>query len=374
MKYFIAPADFKKETIDGYDRLNHMYEDSKVIETYGNITIGNTLENGRYYKHTPKIDIKGLEDYVKYSSSKGIEFNYTLNGSCMGNREFTKNGIADMKDFLNRLYEGGIHRLTVTLPSVYELVRSTGLDFEIKASTICQITNANKALDYKRAGFDRIVADESLNRDFEALKRTREAFGENTEIIVNSLCHKDCVNRMFHYNQTAHESVSKENSSILTYYIRRCILKTAETPANLMRLCWVRPEDLKYYVAIGVTRYKIQGRNKVMKGDPVRVVEAYFEQSYDGDLINLMELFSPPSTFNIKVDNKKLDGYIKPFFDDPDFCRRDCENCGYCEKYIKKCTDYQKAVEINDMAFKFYNERDEYTNALNSLITTDREG
>ena len=43
MKYFGVPADFKKETIEKYDKLNKEYSASRVIETYGNITLENFL-------------------------------------------------------------------------------------------------------------------------------------------------------------------------------------------------------------------------------------------------------------------------------------------------------------------------------------------
>lgn len=367
MKYFNIASDFKKETIDGYYRLNNTYADSKVIETYGNITIGNVCEGGRVYEDIPKIDSKALKSYIEYSKSKGIEFNYSLNGSCMGNREFTEKGAREITRFLNKLYEIGVRRLTVAIPSIIELVKSMGLDFEIKASIICQITNANKAAEYKKLGVDRIVVDESLNRDFANLKKIQGVFGDKTEIIINSMCHKDCIYRMFHYNQTAHDSVDKLNSSITTFYNHNCMLKRAESPENFLKLCWIRPEDLKYYSDIGVNYYKIQGRHTVMKGDPVRAMEAYFRQSYDGDLIDLMELFGSPYAFKIKLDNKKLEGYIKPFYEIPGFCRRECQSCKYCESFVKKCTDYEEAEKINSMAVKFYNENDKYSDMLNSL-------
>jgi collagenase-like PrtC family protease len=367
MKYFNIAADFKKETIDGYYRLNNIYKDSQVIETYGNITIGNTCEGGRVYEDLPKVDLKALQNYLEYSKAKGIDFNYSLNGSCMGNREFTEKGAADIRRFLYKLYDIGVRRLTIALPSIIELVKSTGLDFEIKVSIICQITNANKALQYKKLGAARLVVDESVNRDFVNLKKIREAFGAKTEIIINSMCHKDCIYRMFHYNQTAHDSVDKLHSSIITYYNHRCMLKRAEAPENFLKLCWVRPEDLHYYSEIGVNYYKIQGRHTVMKGDPVRALESYFRQSYEGDLIDLMELFAAPYAYKIKLDNKKLDGYLKPFLETPGFCKRDCQACRYCESFVQKCTDNRETQRINELAVQFYNEFDEYQTLLESL-------
>lgn len=367
MNYFNIAADFKKETIDGYERLNHTYPDSIIIETYGNITLGNKFTGGRVFDDIPKIDMKAFKDYVRYSQSKGIDFNYSLNGSCMGNNEFTEEGAAELIKFLGELHEIGVRKLTIALPSVIELVKSLHMDFEIKVSIICQITNANKALTYKNAGADRIVADESLNRDFANLKRVREAFGEKTEIIINSLCYKECTYRMFHYNQTAHDSISKEKPSIITYYNHQCMLKRAEEVSNFLKLCWIRPEDLKYYMDTGIHYFKIQGRHTALKGDPVRAAEAYFRQSFDGNLIDLLELFGSPYAFKINLDNQKLAGYIQPFYENHGFCKRFCAECGYCDSFAKNHLDYAGAIEINNLAKEFYHNYDQYQAMITSV-------
>lgn len=367
MKYFNIAADFKKETIDAYARLNETYQDSKVIETYGNLTIGNTFEGGRLYDDIPKVDIHTLKSYIDYSQSRGIDFNYTLNGACMGNREFTKAGIIELKEFLIKLYRAGVRRLTIALPSVITLVKSMRLDFEVKASVICQITNANKALSFKRAGADRIVIDESLNRDFSSLRDIREAFGEKAEIIINSVCYKDCIYRIFHYNQIAHCSVNNAPESIISFYNNKCMLKRAEEVGNYLKMCWVRPEDIQYYHEIGINYYKLQGRHTVLQGDPVRAIETYFKQSYDGDLIDLLNFFIPNYKLKVGLDNQKLDGYIKPFFETPGFCKEDCKRCGYCDAFAKNGINYERINRINMIANKYVTEYDQFTNLLKSI-------
>ncbi len=92
MKYFSMPADFKKVTIDSYSHLNQVYEGSRIIETYGNITIGNELESGRPVDILPEVDLAGLRSNIEYSQKRGIDFNYTINASYMNNRELTKEG------------------------------------------------------------------------------------------------------------------------------------------------------------------------------------------------------------------------------------------------------------------------------------------
>lgn len=112
MKYFIVPADFKNSTIDKYDKQNEKYEHSKVIETYGQISVGNTLGSGRAGDLIPRVDLKGLEQYIKYSAQRGIAFNYTLNATCLGNEEFNEDGILEIKRFLDDLYNAGVESLT----------------------------------------------------------------------------------------------------------------------------------------------------------------------------------------------------------------------------------------------------------------------
>ncbi|MEF2965788.1 U32 family peptidase [Paenibacillus sp. M1] len=371
MKYYTVAADFKKETIDGYAKLNANYKDSKVLETYGQATIGGILEGGRVLDDIPAISFKELQDYIEYSNSKGIGFNYSLNGSCMGNKEFTEDGVKEIKGFLYKLYDIGVRGLTVALPSLIEIIKSTGLDFEIKASIITKIDNVNKALFYKSMGCERIVTDESLNRSFKDLKNIRQAYGEKVEIIINSLCHKDCAYRMFHYNQTAHDSVDKMTHSINTFYNHRCMLKRAENVGEVFKLCWVRPEDIKLYEEIGITYYKVQGRHTVSGGDPIRALECYFKQSFDGNLIDLLELFNSPYNFKFNLDNKKLDGFIKPFKEVDNFCKRNCYSCGYCERFAQKNLDYDEAVQINKLATEFYENCDEFKNLINVEYVKD---
>ncbi|MGD2087719.1 MAG: U32 family peptidase [Candidatus Aminicenantes bacterium] len=367
MKYFSMPADFNKETIDKYQKLNRLYDDSRVIETYGNITVGNIFGSGRSVELLPAIDMEELQGFVAYSKSRGIDFNYTLNASHLQNKEFTRKGILEIMAFLGSLYQAGIRSLTVTLPSLMEIVQASKYDFKIKASVICQITNANRALTYKNLGMERIVTDESLNKNFKELKRVIDTFGNNVEIIVNSICYKNCTHRMFHYNQISTDSVEVVSDASANYYSHRCLLRRHENVGNLLKLTWIRPEDLHYYTGIGIRYFKFQGRQTVVKGDPARAVECYFKESYDGDLMELIDLFNPTSHFRVSIDNKCLDGYLEPFFQKEDFCSNDCRSCNYCESFARKCLDAKKVEEIHADANDFFHQYDPFKQLLDSI-------
>jgi collagenase-like PrtC family protease len=218
----------------------------------------------------------------------------------------------------------------------------------------------NKAIAYKNRGMERIVVDESINRDFGILRRIREAFGDKVEMIINPICLKDCTYRMFHYNEITTDSLRNANNTGVNYYEHRCVLQRNTKISNLLRMCFVRPEDLKYYTDIGIHYFKLQGRHLVLKGDAVKTVKAYFDQHFDGDLMDLIYMFYSQNSFRLDFDNKKLDGFIKPFVEKDGFCKRDCEKCNYCENFAKRIIDYHKAEDIIRAAEEFYYEFDEF--------------
>lgn len=365
MKYFNIPADFKKSTIDRYVELNQKYDDSKVWETYGQITVNNIFGSGRPVDLLPDIDFNALEEYVTYGKKQGIGFNYTLNATCLGNKEFTEDGLNQIVQFLDRIYEMGIDSLTIAIPSLIELAKNHRYPFQVKASALCEIVNANKAKAYKNLGADRMVVYESMNRSFDRLKNIREVFGDKVELIVNVICHKNCIYRPFHQNQCAHDFVRREKS--VDYYTHKCMMQRTENLGNLLRLAWIRPEDMKYYTDLGIQYFKLQGRHSVYNGDPVKAVEAYMKESFDGNFMDLLDLFAPTNSFQVYLDNKKLNGFVDPFMKDPAFCKENCSSCGYCDNFVKKCIDVEKAKETFELAGKFYEEYDEYMSRIHNL-------
>ncbi|MCP4148456.1 MAG: hypothetical protein GY757_11985 [bacterium] len=361
MKYFSMPSDFKKETIDKYDALNKEYKDSRVVETYGNITLGNTMESGRAVSQLPEVDLMDMQEFIAYSAKKKIEFNYTLNSPHIGNREFTPEGVREIRSFFKSLYEAGVRNMTIALPTLFEIAANMEYDFKIKASTLCQVTNANKARAYKEMGVERIVVDESIVRDFGTLKKIVHVFGDKVEIIINPLCHQDCIYRTFHYNQIGGDSVGEANETGVNFYEHRCVMQRYRRISDLLRLCWVRPEDIRHYTEIGINYFKLQGRQVVHTGDVEKTLRAYFDEKFDGDLMELLNMFYSLNQFKIPLDNEKLDGFIKPFVEKEGFCRRECGTCGYCDRFAEKVIDYKKAAEVKDMAEVFYSDYDKFT-------------
>jgi Peptidase family U32 len=362
MKYFSLPADFKHETIDKYDALNQKYgDDSAAKETYGQLTSANVLYSGRVIDVLPEIDYKKLENYLNHSRKRGIDFNYTLNPACMGNYEFSHQGVTEIKRLLRNLHNMGIEALTITIPALFEIVQATDMKFKIKASAISEIMSPDKALFYKNLGAHKVVVDPDITRNFKKLKNICRVFGPGVEIIINNVCYKNCPYKMYHYNHEAHRIPENTTQTVTDYYFNRCAIQKAGGVKNVMRLNWIRPEDLKYYEETGIQHFKIQGRQNILNGDPALALEAYMKEDFDGNLHDLITIFAPYTSFQSYMDNKKLDGFVKTFVNNPEFCEDACDVCGYCEGFSKKCMDPEKVAALNEEALAYFKETDKFT-------------
>lgn len=360
MKYFCMPADFKTETLDAYAQINRETPDAMIFETYGNITVKNQFGSGRNTTDLPVVDMEKLRDYIAHSTKLGIDFNYTINTPFMNNREFTAEGVTAFRNFLTELHDAGVRSLTLALPGLMEIAVGMEQNFAIRASVICNINSANKAMELKRMGAERIVVDESITRDFKALRNIVSAFGDKVEIIANSVCQQDCAYRIFHYNQIAGDSIEPTEGVSCTFYRHRCALRTHKEPETLLKAAWIRPEDLKHYTDIGIEYFKLQGRQAVASGDPVRAVKAYIDESYEGDLAELLFMFSPTKQLQVKLDNRKLDGFITPFVEDDNFCSRNCTQHSYCRRFTGKVIDGTGAEQVLAGGCRFLEENDPF--------------
>lgn len=368
---YSIPADFNLESVKLLAEMNKKYQDVRVAEVYGQMTLNNRWGSGRTAKELNDTGLIDLEKYISSLYDAGIDFNYTLNGTCMGNYEFTEEGIKELQLFLRDLYALGVHKLTIALPSIIEIVNRMPYEFEVKASTLCQITSVNKAMHYINLGVRRMVVDESCNRKFFLLKRLSEIVGNGLEVIVNAVCNINCPYRMFHYNEMSHNIKGNDNIVAADFYSHRCIEKRMEEPENFLRMGWIRPEDIHYYTNIGISRFKIQGRQAVSRGNIYKTLEAYFSQNYSGNLLELLDVFAPTNTFMPYIENKVLDDYLKPFVSNPNHCNNDCNECGYCSAYVSK---YLNREAINGLCTKgmdFYSNRDLFRKIAQNSIDDD---
>ncbi len=359
MLKFSVPADFKKETIYYYSLLNKRYSDKCVFETYGQLTEDNVYGSGRPVGLLPTINTESLKKYISVSHENGINFNYIFNATCLGNREFQSDTISKMEKFFDLLDSLGVDYVTVAIPAVIDFIKKRGFQFKLKASTLCGITNVNKAKKYMDFGVERFVVCEDINRDFFTLKQMCNTFPNCVELIVNVICLSNCMFRPFHQNQGSHNYEQGDEGT--KYYEHQCMLQRLENRSNLIKMNWIRPEDLKYYRETGINLFKIQGRHLVNHGDIKRCVEAYFNEYYEGDLMLLLNCFSQTSPFNAKIDNKCLNGFVQGFYEHKQTCLNDCAQCSYCDTYAEKAIPVEDASHKGNIGSTYLRKKNPYT-------------
>ncbi len=349
---FSIPADFNTQTIKDICHLHKQYK-HRVTEVYGQLTSCDMIFSAREAPSLPTADEKQLQTYIEICHANGILFNYTLNASCLGNLEFRHDGIKMLKEFIQQLASYGIDSFTITLPSLMELVSSMDINIPIKASAICEVTTPNKAMFYKSLGIHRLVVEPDITRDFQKLNDICSTFGPGVEIIVNNMCMKNCPYKKFHYNHDSHYGRG-ELQSIKNYYFHNCALRRAENVENYLKINWIRPEDLHFYQKAGISCFKIQGRQNLKSNNLLRALECYFKESYQGDVLQLFMLFSNYNSFALPLNNQKLDGYVRHFYENHNFCTDNCEKCGFCEAFSKKNMLYSDQATLNKKATMFY--------------------
>jgi len=162
-------------------------------------------------------------------------------------------------------------------------------------------------------------------------------------------------------------------------------------PQDFIRSTWIRPEDTIHYEESGIDSFKLIDRGMTTQA-LTRIFQAYIDRHYEG---NLMDLFRTPSKtisftdnnlwhrfkyffkplfinifkfakgdalasdFDIFIDNRMLDDFIKHFLEHS--CENvSCEECGYCFEVTLKVAK----INANKIA-------DSYKSYKESLVSGD---
>lgn len=98
----------------------------------------------------------------------------------------------------------------------------------------------------------------------------------------------------------------------------------------------IRPEDIGKYDELGIDLFKFIGREIADVADWEKILKAYCNESYDGNLLDLVHGFVGES--QLYIDNKSLEGYIEHFFKSPFECYKLCGTgeCVYCSRYLQR--------------------------------------
>jgi collagenase-like PrtC family protease len=362
-----------------------------VVELFGKLR-EDAVGGGRAPYQLARVSRRRLAEHVRQARLAGIEFNYLLNASCLGNREMTRAGQREIEELAGWLCEIGVASVTVSSPYLLTLIKTRYPGLKVRVSVFGGVDRVRKARMWEELGADSIVLDSILvNRELGALERIRKSVRCDLALLVNNNCLSGCALSPMHMNALSHAGQSWDGNR--GFFIDWCFLRCTEMklrePVNYLRSEWIRPEDLHVYEDLGYDLFKIAERDLPT---PLMVtrVRAYAGRRYDGNLLDLVQpyafqgmnpddryyrrgpgwilrfllrpfLVNPARMMLLKrvadlrhmtrplageapvhIDNRALDGFLDRFRESG--CRDvECGECRWCHDFVRKAVRIDEA-------------------------------
>ncbi len=369
-----------------------------VVELFGKLR-EDAVGGGRAPYQLARISRRRLADHVRHARRAGIEFNYLLNASCLGNREMTRAGQREIEDLAGWLCEIGVASVTVSSPYLLALVKTRFPRLKVRISVFGGVDRVRKAQMWEEMGADCIVLDSILvNRELATLERIRKSVRCDLELLVNNNCLSGCALSPMHMNALSHAGQNWHGNRgfLIDWCFLRCTEMKLRDPVNYIRSEWIRPEDLHVYEDLGYDLFKIAERD-IPTPLMLTRVKAYAGRRFDGNLLDLVQpyafrgvtgsdryyrrglgwilrFFLRPGLVNplrmlllkrladlrgmtgpvagdapVYVDNRALDGFLARFREHG--CRdADCGDCRWCHEFAGKAVRIDEAHRAQVLA------------------------
>jgi collagenase-like PrtC family protease len=349
---FSVPYNNNPETLAEIFRLKS-HNNHRIREVY----LSGPQEYSGSGRITTELDFRGFAEVVERIHGEGIRANLLLNSICEGGDWYSMPVLKSTMEYLQRVHgELGVESVTIANPLYIREIHKRFPNLEICASVLGDIDCVQKAIVFRKAGADIITPDVDINRDLALLKRIKDATGAEIKLMVNEGCLFRCAFRKFHFNYISHKSRNPEKAggtkSEDNVFSLNCLQLTKLDPSQLLKSGWIRPEDLSKYGSI-TGYFKLVGRTS-SKSMLARSFEAYMNESWDGDLLELMagNLYSAAMSHLMHLDNKSLDAVR--FFEKVTSCDKECSECSYCSELIEKLVrrGVFTSAKIEDLGLK----------------------
>ena len=274
---------------------------------------------------------------MQWARSKGFSLDLLINAMCYGDEAFTPEQHARVIGALADMDRRGILPETVTVISPYlaQIIKREFPRIDIRASVNARVDSII-SMEYMAPMFDSYYISRDLQRDLPTLRAFRKwtlEHGKKLCMLVNGSCLRNCPFHFFHETLNSHgldRTVAETKRTGIQP--SRCInMYMKKQYEEILRSSWIRPEDLHFYED-EVDVIKLSTRTVP---DPERIVRAYCERSYDG---NLLRLLDPVYTFFFRpytLDNKRFPAdWAESGIGGK--CASSCTHCGRCTEVLSK--------------------------------------
>ncbi|MDO5560764.1 MAG: hypothetical protein Q4F95_14380 [Oscillospiraceae bacterium] len=288
-----------------FDIIKEYDKDHMIKTLYGKIR-NDGLPGGRASSIIPDFTMEQLEDYVKVCRENGLSFNYLINPLCMDQNENDPVMGKKIRNFIHETYDIGIREFTLNSPELIKYVKKSFNDVRITLGLYAYPSNIQHIQYWADWGVDEITLDHSFNRNFALLRHVLEVYKESSismRLIANNFCFKDCPFKLAHGCVASH---SGNNGILMDYYLINCAFRKVTNPRSMLTSEWIRPEDVHIYEELvestGFKHFSLKLVDRTRStGFIERVIKAYLSQSYNG---NLLDIINWPETKNMSIGKK----------------------------------------------------------------------
>jgi len=303
------------------------------------------VESRNFGSGRPKgasITYELLGEHFARARRAGLDTTLLFNPACSGNREFTDDGMREMVEVARFINDNRIDYLTVSNPWFVNAFRELCPAVGIKMSSHYNCDDWGKfKLLLEHLGVDIVIVSQFANKNFRLLREVIREYGaERLEIMCTVPCITGCPYRTWHAGAFAHADecpLPAEGSRF------PCVNDIASHPNIAISSHFVRREDLKYYLDIGIDKFKI-GERFAPNFLNVNCIRYYKGGPRTGLWDIIGREFGGAAFKKIRFD--LMDGFYEPFFNEEcDGTKYDCDDCDHCMKYAEKCLVHKDDFE-----------------------------
>lgn len=271
---------------------------------------------------------------LQWCRAHGLQMDLLFNANCYGENAYGEELRYEVYGILDELEANGLFPEIVTTTSQFiaKVIKKRHPQIDIRASVNMRI-ESTKSMEFISDLFDSFYICRDIQRDLNIVKRFyewSEKHGKKMCMLVNSGCLRCCPVQIFHDNFICHGSWrGEEQEFILRYPYRLCErhFKRTDHLVDYLRMSWIRPEDMHWYEPF-VSTIKLATRRTE---HPDRIIRAYSEGAYDGDLLDLIVAAHP----KIILRNRDFPAdWIESGI--AQSCALNCTECGKCDAVLKQ--------------------------------------
>ncbi|MEW5804296.1 MAG: hypothetical protein AB1847_19555 [bacterium] len=304
--------------------------------------------------------------YIEKAHQNGIKFIFLWNAISMGGEEWHGQIQKKLYSQARKLVDSGVDCIIVAIPLLALKLKTWFPDLEVACSVNSKIDSVEKVRQLiNHLNIDRLTLDHRCSRNFTLIKAIHREFTVPLAVLVNESCLPDCILQPHHQEYLA--TISRGSAVInnppdLCHAL--CGIAKLSNPAYTLKAPWIRPEDVHYLIAAGVSYVKLAGRTQ--SSDWIlKMARAYAKGKFNGDIWQFIEksgLTSPEWNIYLsrklepchyKVTNELLDGFIVPFVNGQVPCVQTtigCNDCTWCDQWMHAVSFPSNAQErINDL-------------------------